>query len=141
MKEKMTLECTETFLAGAEDEYGTEWVRVYEFRFPWNDYHFSDHRFFVVKHRIMDWDNACWDVFFNDLRSAMAEFGKEVNRKARYGDGRIERIYGKPKYSEEWKYVRDELVPYCETSERNYSPTNPWDAPGMKVSDFIRGVL
>lgn len=24
--------------------------------------------------------------------------------------------------------------------ERDYSPSNPWDAPGMRVSDFIRGV-
>lgn len=24
--------------------------------------------------------------------------------------------------------------------ERDYGPSNPWDAPGMKVSDFITGV-
>lgn len=24
--------------------------------------------------------------------------------------------------------------------EEDYGPSNPWDAPGMKVSDFIRGV-
>lgn len=24
--------------------------------------------------------------------------------------------------------------------DRDYGPSNPWDAPGMKVSDFIRGV-
>lgn len=24
--------------------------------------------------------------------------------------------------------------------EKDYGPSNPWDAPGMKVSDFISGV-
>lgn len=24
--------------------------------------------------------------------------------------------------------------------EKDYGPSNPWDAPGMKVSDFITGV-
>lgn len=24
--------------------------------------------------------------------------------------------------------------------DRDYSPSNPWDAPGMKISDFISGV-
>ncbi|MBO7205321.1 MAG: hypothetical protein J6V08_02760 [Candidatus Methanomethylophilaceae archaeon] len=24
--------------------------------------------------------------------------------------------------------------------EKDYGPSNPWDAPGMNVSDFIRGV-
>lgn len=24
--------------------------------------------------------------------------------------------------------------------DREYGPSNPWDAPGMAVSDFIRGV-
>ena len=25
-------------------------------------------------------------------------------------------------------------------NEDDYGPSNPWDAPGMRVSDFIRGV-
>ncbi len=27
---------------------------------------------------------------------------------------------------------------YTEPDEKDYGPSNPWDAPGMKVSDFIR---
>ena len=27
-----------------------------------------------------------------------------------------------------------------ELEEKDYGPSNPWDAPGMKVSDFITGV-
>ena len=26
------------------------------------------------------------------------------------------------------------------TEAKDYGPSNPWDAPGMRVSDFIRGV-
>lgn len=34
-------------------------------------------------------------------------------------------------------YYDDEEI---EEDERDYGPSNPWDAPGMKVSDFIKGV-
>ena len=27
-----------------------------------------------------------------------------------------------------------------EPDEKPYGPSNPWDAPGMKISDFISGV-
>lgn len=29
---------------------------------------------------------------------------------------------------------------YSEPEYEDYGPSNPWDAPGMRVSDFIRGV-
>ena len=29
---------------------------------------------------------------------------------------------------------------YSAQAEEDYGPSNPWDAPGMKVGDFIRGV-
>ena len=32
------------------------------------------------------------------------------------------------------------LPDYLDRDERDYSPSNPWDAPGMRVSDFISGV-
>lgn len=32
----------------------------------------------------------------------------------------------------------EEYTPYVENGD--YSPSNPWDAPGMKISDFIQGV-
>lgn len=37
--------------------------------------------------------------------------------------------------------VRSEDEEYTPSSTNgDYSPNNPWDAPGMSVSDFIRGV-
>lgn len=32
------------------------------------------------------------------------------------------------------------LPDYLDRDSRDYSPSNPWDAPGMRVSDFITGV-
>ena len=32
-------------------------------------------------------------------------------------------------------YEEDEYIPSAENGD--YSPGNPWDAPGMKISDFI----
>lgn len=32
-------------------------------------------------------------------------------------------------------YEEDEYIPSAENGD--YSPSNPWDAPGMKISDFI----
>lgn len=34
-----------------------------------------------------------------------------------------------------WEDEDDEYVP--SSSNGDYSPSNPWDAPGMKMSDFI----
>lgn len=32
-------------------------------------------------------------------------------------------------------FAREEYIPSAENGD--YSPSNPWDAPGMKMSDFI----
>lgn len=40
-------------------------------------------------------------------------------------------------YDEE-EYEEEDEDPFEE--EPDYGPSNPWDAPGMNVSDFIRGV-
>lgn len=141
MAEEMILKCTEKYLAGAADEFNIERVSLFEFRFPWDDYHFSTHRFFVVRHRLMDNEDCDWDHFHNDLRSAMADFGKEWNKKWKE--------YGKVEYCSDWWHYRDELIPddpdddgrrSRSASEGDYGPSNPWDAPGMKISDFIKGV-
>ena len=36
---------------------------------------------------------------------------------------------------EPWPYEEDEYTP--SSTRGDYSPSNPWDAPGMKISDFI----
>lgn len=37
-------------------------------------------------------------------------------------------------FSEEWE-SDDDYIPSSENGD--YSPSNPWDAPGMSISDFI----
>lgn len=38
-----------------------------------------------------------------------------------------------PNDAEDYPYADDDY-------EKDYGPSNPWDAPGMRVSDFITGV-
>lgn len=43
---------------------------------------------------------------------------------------------------EEEDYEDDSIIPDpCDYYEKSYGPSNPWDAPGMCVSDFVPGVL
>lgn len=37
-------------------------------------------------------------------------------------------------------YEDDEFDDWDRYEEKDYGPSNPWDAPGMKISDFITGV-
>jgi hypothetical protein len=89
--------------------------------------------------RISECDSASYDMIFNDVRSAVKEFGKEARKKIRCG-GREEFAYGPVRWTEHWPYIRDELIPCDESYEKDYGPSNPWDAPGMKISDFLPGV-
>lgn len=42
---------------------------------------------------------------------------------------------------EDWPYDENPFLPdYLDRGSRDYGPSNPWDAPGMRVSDFITGV-
>lgn len=131
-------------LADAHDEDGTEYVQLCEFMMPYDTFSFSNHRFFIVRHRLMDWEKDNYDHFHNDLKSALADLGKELKRKYTRG-GKVYKVYGKPKYCDDWWSYRDELIPDDEpytrsSSAGDYGPGNPWNAPGMSVSDFIRGV-
>jgi len=42
------------------------------------------------------------------------------------------------KYDPDWDRDIDDYIPSATAGD--YSPSNPWDAPGMSVSDFISGV-
>ena len=42
-------------------------------------------------------------------------------------------------FEEDYAYCLD--PDYHKYSSRDYGPSNPWDAPGMCVSDFIKGVI
>ena len=38
-------------------------------------------------------------------------------------------------YDEDDELFEEEYIP--SSTRRDYGPSNPWDAPGMKISDFI----
>lgn len=127
-------------LATAESDDGLDRLELNELRFS-DDYWgpFQNNRFFMVR-RVSECDDMRYDLIFNDVRTAAAEFGKRFCVKT--GDGRKFFPFGRVvQWTDDWKYVRDELLPYSEYEEKDYGPSNPWDAPGMKVSDFIRGVV
>ena len=139
--ERIRIEYDEKMLAGVHDEYETEWARISEIRLPWDNGYFATRRFFVVSHRAMDCEDCYWDRIYNDLRSALKRFGKEANRKRRCG-GKTERVYGKIEYCDDWWIYRNELnIDHGEyvrsAAAGDYGPSNPWDAPGMSVRDFI----
>ena len=135
-----------TELASANCDDGTENVNLMKVVFPWmaaDNCVLSTRSYYVVSHHLMDYDEYCWDRVFPDMRSAVAAFGKEANH--RYGkNGEGEKKYGRVEWTEDWPYYRDELLPDeyvpASASSGDYGPGNPWDAPGMKVSDFISGV-
>lgn len=61
------------------------------------------------------------------------ELRKEIlNRLAGFTCEQIDRVFGVEKADED-----DEDDYY----EEDYGPSNPWDAPGMKISDFVSGVV
>lgn len=39
-------------------------------------------------------------------------------------------------FEETFEYIEEERL-YKSSTEHDYSPSNPWDAPGMSIRDFI----
>ena len=99
-----------THLASATSKDGTENTNLKMIDFPWRiaeNWVLHNSGFYVVDHSLMDCDGSCWNLVFNDLKSAVACFGEEANRKRKSGG----RIYGKVKWTDNWKYYRTELLP------------------------------
>ena len=108
---RLKLEACVSELAIANGPYGIENVMLKRVVFPWmaaSNYALSSRSFYVVSHHIMDCDDDCWDMVFNDLRSAAAVFGKEANRR---GCPSNDRVYGHVEWTESWPYYRHELAP------------------------------
>lgn len=42
-----------------------------------------------------------------------------------------------PEFEEELEFTEEETQYRPSCTNRDYSPSNPWDAPGMSVGDFI----
>jgi len=137
------------WLAGTKDldSHFIESVNLSEFRIHRDCFDFSTHSFYVVSYSNSEWDDMSYDLMFNDIRSAMKKFGELAKAKYRYSDGRIEPKYDKVEYCDDWRTYRDEIrrgspihAHDDDHEETEYGPSNPWDAPGMSVGDFIRGV-
>ena len=134
--EKFVVTMRRELIAEAMDRDEIDYVRLYGVDFDRDCLEFSTRHHFVLMRRVMDWSRGCWDKFFDDAKEAVEAFEKEAF------DGRRE--YGKPETSYRYDEIKawianggydDEYTPSATGGD--YSPSCPWNAPGMKVSDFI----
>ena len=65
--------------------------------------------------------------------TAEPNFDEEPTREEEYAEACMASEYGDESLMR--RYERKYEI------EEEYGPSNPWDAPGMKVSDFIHGVI
>lgn len=94
-----------------------------------SDY-FVTKQFFVIRTRDADDERFSQDLIYNSFVEAQKDFVKIVNEVDGFGDP----VYANLEYTNKYKEY-DQGVDY-----ENYGPSNPWDAPGMMVSDFVKGV-
>lgn len=133
------------YLGTGRDECDTEHVNIFEFWFPYYGNPFMSQHFFGVDHCEMDGDSET--RLFNDFPSAFAFFSSQLKRTFHYsGDPTPHRVYTTVdlerdflEYLDEMEYGDEPYVPSA--SNGDYSPSCPWNAPGMSVSDFIPGFV
>lgn len=94
-----------------------------------SDY-FVTKQFFVIRIRDADDERFSQDLVYNSFVEAQKDFVKIVNEVDGFGDP----VYANLEYTNKYREY-DQGVDY-----EDYSPSNPWDAPGMMVSDFVKGV-
>lgn len=94
-----------------------------------SDY-FVTKQFFVIRIRDADDERFSQDLVYNSFVEAQKDFVKIVNEVDGFGDP----VYSNLEYTNKYReYAQG--VDY-----EDYGPSNPWDAPGMMVSDFVKGV-
>lgn len=91
---------------------------------------FVTKQFFVIRIRDADDERFSQDLVYNSFVEAQKDFVKIVNEVDGFGDP----VYSNLEYTNKYREY-DQGVDY-----EDYSPSNPWDAPGMTVSDFVKGV-
>ena len=79
---------------------------------------------------IFDYNNW-WECFIIDPQGNWHDLMWDLD--ASYLDEAIEEV--KSGLDEMIAYIEEEYVPSAENGD--YGPSNPWDAPGMSVKDFI----
>lgn len=90
---------------------------------------FVTKQFFVIRIRDADDERFSQDLVYNSFVEAQKDFVKIVNEVDGFGDP----VYSNLEYTNKYREY-DQGVDY-----EDYSPSNPWDAPGMMVSDFVKG--
>ena len=146
-KERINTYIDVKLLAHADDEDHTEWVSIKKIQFPWDSYFFDTKTFYTVTHCQMDCEWTNYEKHYSEFKDAYAVFSEELNRTFRYGgDTEDRKVYTEVDTTLEYREAVEELEyeddePYTRSSTGgDYGPSNPWDAPGMKVSDFLPGV-
>lgn len=73
---------------------------------------------------------------YNVTEEEAIELGYEVRRLMdKYGGDEEDAIYETMRNLHIGEYEDDDCTPSATNGD--YSPSNPWDAPGMSISDFI----
>ena len=131
---KCTYDTEEETLARAEDEYGIEHVSMVRIHVLSKAWYIDSLWLYKIEKKVMDGDG--WMEIFTSFNKALPKLKEELLRKDTYDGGKV---YKTVELSETFYEELDEME-NARYSEKEYGPSNPWDAPGMKVSDFIRGV-
>lgn len=87
----------------------------------------------VDKHRYKFRENDIELIAEERTLIALAEMLREVGVEGTWGD-----LVYQIEYAFDIDGIRSEDEDYVPSAENgDYSPSNPWDAPGMSISDFI----
>ncbi len=83
---------------------------------------------FTVEHTCTECEELCFTLVFNTIDEACNKF-KEIIKRSVVTKVAVSKDIDDYLYDDE-PYVRS-------STYGDYSPSNPWDAPGMSVSDFL----
>lgn len=74
----------------------------------------------------------CWEEGYERLSSAWKRYLEEINWRSDF-----EEIFRSDDFESDYADLCEEVPRTRSATEGNYSPNCPWNAPGMRVSDFI----
>lgn len=144
---KENVEIRANTLAYARDTDDWEVVTLKEIWLGRDYYELSTRHFFAVDRRNPDYESRCESKVYSTFTEAKTALKAILEETFRYtGSEERHKKFEKVELSEDfYDYLREEEEEDdydCPSATRgDYGPSNPWDAPGMKVSDFISGVI
>ena len=105
---------------------------------------FDKYRYTVQKDNIEEWTDWPGEVelhAYRYVKHAWEKFRELIDSEHDgLGECSIKQVHLCDGFIEDYEDAIDPQ-PYTRSSTYgDYGPSNPWDAPGMSVSDFIRGV-